>query len=78
MPRSRKISVEVQWIVVWLSSLLQKEDIAIYTGLSEWSIVDILQKFHTQGTIQIHDKERKESKWQLCDLDAEVCHIFLR
>jgi hypothetical protein len=72
MLRGRKISSDVQWIIIRLSSLLRKEDIAMYTGISVRSIVEILRHFNTHGTVEDSEQERKERKWLLRDLDVEV------
>jgi hypothetical protein len=76
MPRGYKISADVQWIIVRLSSLLRKEDISIYTGISLRSVINILQYFNMHGTIEDRVPEKKKGRKQLRDLDVEACYFF--
>jgi transcription initiation factor IIE alpha subunit len=76
MTRGSKIPAEVQWIVIRLSSLLKKEDISVYTGISVRSVERILLYFHAHGTIQSRESEQGRKK-HLRDLDVEVSLIIL-
>jgi len=50
---------------------MKPEDIAIYTGISQQSVVHILRYFASHGTVE-HKKERKKKGVQLRDMDLEV------
>jgi transposase len=76
MPRG--ILPEVQWIVIRLSSLLVKDHISIYTGLSVRSIERILEHFNAHRTIIItRSQEKKQWKKHLRNVDVEVSSIPL-
>ena len=72
MARGTKIPAEVQWIVIRLSSLLKKDDIAIYTGISVRSVERILMHFHAHGTIQVRESLQQVKRRHLRELDVEV------
>jgi hypothetical protein len=72
MAHGCNIPVAVHWIVIWLSSLLRKEDISIYTGVSLWSVEWILHYFKMHQTIQVKEPEEKWRKRLLRDLNVEV------
>ena len=71
MARGSKISPDVHYIVVRLSSIMKPEDIAIYTGISRQSVLHILWYFTHHGTIE-PEKERKKKGVHLRDMDLEV------
>jgi hypothetical protein len=72
MPR-RRISADVQWIVVRLSSRFEKEEISVYTGISVRSIERILKFFKKHHTVQLTEQEkRRYQRTHLRDLDVEV------
>jgi transcription initiation factor IIE alpha subunit len=72
MPWGTKILPEVQWIVVRLSSVFDKDEISIYTGLSVRSIERVLQYFNTHQTIKNPTEEKREKRCALRDIDVEV------
>ena len=72
MPHGQKISPDVQWIVIRLSRLLRKEQIAIYTGVSIRSIERILEHFQKHGTVAGLSGARHNRRKQLRDIDIEV------
>jgi hypothetical protein len=83
MPR-QKISTDVQWIIIRLQSLLRKEDISAYTGVSLRSIERILKYFNTHRTVKVPELEkRRYQSTHLRDLDVEVSgvvehkHLFI-
>jgi hypothetical protein len=47
MARGQKIHLQVQQVVVWLLSHFKKEDIAVYTGVSERAVERIL-RYHNE------------------------------
>ena len=72
MAHGQKVPVAVQWIVVRLSRLLRKEQIATYTGVSIRSIERILERFQKHGSIAESASERRGGRKQLRDIDVEV------
>ena len=69
-----KTPPDVQYIVIWLSSIMKPEDIAIYTGISWQSVLHrlhILWYFSLHGTIK-HKKEHKKKGTHLYNIDLEV------
>jgi hypothetical protein len=75
MTRGTNIPVEVHWIIIQLSSLLKKEDISIYTGISVHSIERILLYYHAHGTIKVQDSKQQRRR-HLWDLDVEASLIL--
>jgi CRP-like cAMP-binding protein len=71
MPCGDKISPDVHYIVIRLSSIMKPGDIAIYTGISQNSVLRILRYFALHGTIE-DKKERKKTGVHLRDMDLEV------
>jgi transposase len=75
MAKSRKISPEVQQIIVRLSAILSKDDIAINTGISTSTIKRILQYFEKNNSIPA-DAEKEQQRLGrprlLRDEDVEV------
>jgi hypothetical protein len=73
MPRGTKISTEVQWIIIRLSSLFKKDDISIFTGVSVRSVERILLYYKAHGTVHdLAESEQRGKKKHLRDLDIEV------
>jgi len=73
MPRGTKISTEVQWIIIQMSSSFKKDDISIFTGVSVQSVERILLYYKVHGTV--HDlagSEQRGKRRHMCDLDIEV------
>jgi hypothetical protein len=75
MAKGCKIPVEVQQIIVRMSPLFKKEDIAIYSGVSVRSIERILRYFKTHGTVEGSGQGQPEPcgpRKHLRDIDVEV------
>ena len=72
MAKGRKIPVEVQQIIVRMSSLFKNEDISIYIGLPVRSIERILQYFKTHGTVEGSGQVPQGPRKHLRDIDVEV------
>ena len=70
MTRSSKIHPDVHYIVIRLSSIMNPENIAIYTGISQQSVLHILRYFALHGTIE-NKKEMKKAV-HLRDMDLGV------
>src|ERR1700731_1327591 len=75
MPHGHKISADVQWIVVRLSSLLEPLDFSTYKGVSLRSVERILQYFNTHGTVQVSEQDCRKA--ELRGLDVEVSSPLL-
>jgi hypothetical protein len=65
MVKGSKISAEMHWVVVQLSSIHKPEDIAKYTGISVSSIERILRFFKVHGTIDHKDEQCKRRRQYL-------------
>jgi hypothetical protein len=74
MPRGKKLHPQVQEIIVRLSGIFNKQDVATYTGIPLRSIERILQHFNTFGFTENGETERRKHgpKRQLRDVDVEV------
>lgn len=77
MVKGKKISSDIQRIIVRLSALLSEEDISIYTGVSRRAVKQILQHFEETGTIPDEEKERRRRSRVLCDEDVNVSMLHL-
>ena len=76
MAKGRKISPEVQQIIVRLSAILSKDDIAINTGISTSAIKRILRYFEENDSIPADagkERQRLGRPRLLRDEDVEVC-----
>ena len=72
MAKGKPVPHEVQWIIVWLSGMLSKENISYGTGVSIQTVERILCEFREHGTVQ-EAKEHKGQRQLLgCD-EAVVC-----
>lgn len=76
MARGSKIHPDVRYIVIRLSSIMKPEDIAVYTGISQQSVLRILRYFGIHGTIE-QKKERKKKGVHLRDMDLEVSGLTI-
>ena len=70
MARDSKIHPDVHYTVIRLFSIMKSEDIAIYTGISQQSVLRILRYFALHGTME-HKKECKKKGVRLRDMDLE-------
>jgi len=76
MVRGSRIPLEVHYIVIRLSSVMDSDKISFYTGISKRSVKRILDYFASHGTVE-HATERKSRNKQLRDMDVEVsCLAF--
>jgi len=56
MPQGKSLAADVQWIVIRLASVMTKDNIAFYTGVSARTIERILERYNHTGTIKFTDK----------------------
>ena len=73
----KRISEEVQWIVVRLSTTMSREDIAMYTGVSHRKIDNILSTFNKSGSVKTNTRQKVHAYRSLCDEDVQVHTIDL-
>ena len=64
MAKGQRTSPEVQQIIVWLSAILSKDDIAINTGISTSAIKQILQYFEENDSIPADAEKRATKAWK--------------
>jgi DNA-binding transcriptional regulator LsrR (DeoR family) len=72
----KPIFEEVQWIILRLSTAMSREDIAMYTDVSERKINDVLSTFNKEGTVKVYTRP-KRSTYSLCDDDIQVSSCYL-
>jgi DNA-binding transcriptional regulator LsrR (DeoR family) len=68
----KPISEEVQWIIIRLSASMSQEDIAMYTGVSQRKIKDVLSTFNKDGTVKVYTRQKPHTYSSLCDDDVQV------
>lgn len=76
MTRGKKITDDVQWIVIRMATTMPKEDVSQFTGVSIRTVERILSLYAKTGGINAKDL-RSESgtvgrKLQLSDIDLRV------
>jgi len=77
MVSGRALPPEVHKIVIRLSTLLTREQIAIYTGISISTVHNILNYFNKFKAIKTkgdEEKKRKKRVGELRDVDVQVCY----
>ena len=72
MPQGQKVIQEVAWIIIRLSSILSKDEIATYTGYSLATVKHILLYFEQHGTVRESKRGQEQRKGKLRDVDLEV------
>jgi len=73
----KPISAEIQWTIIRLSTAMSREDIAMYTGVSQRKIDSVLSTFNHHGTIKVFNNERPHVYRSLCDEDVQVRFTYL-
>ena len=76
MVHGSSISLDVHYIVIRLSSVMDPDKISLYTGISKQSVKQILDYFALHGTVE-PAKERKSKNKQLRDMDVGVSYLTL-
>ena len=71
MTQGLKIPQEVHYIIIWLSSIMKPDDIAVYTGILPHAIKRILSYFAMHGSVE-GEKDRKKRDGTLRDTDLRV------
>jgi len=73
MPRGKKISPDIQWMIFRPYNLLNTEQLAIRLGLSTRSIEHFKSLFRAYGTIQNEDPAQENTdRRSLRGVDVEV------
>ncbi len=73
----KPIPEQVQWIIICLSTAMSWEDIAMYTGVSERKINDVLSTFNKEGTVKVHTRQKRSTYSSLCDANIQVSSCYL-
>jgi transposase len=73
----KPILEEIQWIIVRLSTTMSREDIAMYTGVSERKVDDVLSTFNRDGTVKVYTRQTSHTYRSLCDEDVQVSSFCL-
>jgi hypothetical protein len=68
----KPISEEIQWIIVRLSAAMLWEDIAMYTGVSQRKVDDVISSFNKVGTVKVYSRQKRHTYSSLCDDDVQV------
>ena len=72
MAKSKTTPEVVHWIVIWLSTAMNEEDIAKYTDVSVATVRRILAHFKKTGDIEGPKEPRPTMYKSLSDYDIEV------
>ena len=77
MVSGKPISEEVQWIIIHLSSIMSREDIAVYTDVSLRKVNDVLSTFNKEGTVKVYSSQKQNTNSSLSEEDIYVGSCFL-
>jgi transposase len=72
----KPIPEEIQWIIIRLSSAMSREDIAMYTGVSQRKVNDVLSTFNKDGTVKVYTRQKRHTYSSLCDEDVQVSFCY--
>jgi hypothetical protein len=72
MEMGKPISEEIQWIIVHLSSAMSREDIAMYTGVSQRKVNDVISTFNKDGTVKVYTRQKPHTYASLREDDVQV------
>ncbi|KAI0284575.1 hypothetical protein BGY98DRAFT_523620 [Russula aff. rugulosa BPL654] len=61
------ISEEIQWIIVRLSTAMSPEDVAMYTGVGQRKVNDVMSTFNKYGTVKVYTHQEP---------DDDIQHVF--
>jgi hypothetical protein len=73
----KSISEEIQWIIIRLSTAMSREDIAMYTGVSQRKIDTVLSIFNKYGSVKTTIRQGPYTYSSFCDDDIRVCLIYI-
>jgi transposase len=77
MVSGKPISEEVQWIIIRLSAILSREDIATYTNVSLRKVNDVLSTFNKEGTVKVYTRQKPDTYSSLSEEDIRVGSCYL-
>ena len=72
----KAISEEIQWIIIHLSVTMSREDIAMYTGVSQRKVDDVISTFNKEGTAKVYTHQKPHTYASLCDEDIQVSSFY--
>jgi len=72
----KPIPEQIQWIIIRLSAVMSREDIAMYTGVSERKVNDVMSTFNRDGTVKVYTRQRPHTYSSLCDDDVQVSSCY--
>ena len=72
----KPIPEEIQWIIVRLSAAMSREDIAMYTGVSQRKVNDVMSTFNKDGTVKVYTRQKPHTYSSLCDDDVQVSSCY--
>ena len=56
---------------------MSREDIAMYTGVSQRNVNDVLSTFNKDGTVKVYTRQKRHIYSSLCDEDVQVSFVTL-
>lgn len=72
----KAISEEIQWIIIRLSVTMSREDIAMYTGVSERKVNNVISTFNKEGDVKVRTRQKPHTYSSLCDEDVQVSSCY--
>ena len=72
MCKGKAISEDVQWIIIWLSTNMRPDEIAMYTSVSVRSIERILAHFRHTHTVPVPKQSRGHAPKKLGEVELKV------
>jgi hypothetical protein len=63
------ISEEIQWIIVRLSTAMSPEDVAMYTGVGQRKVNDVMSTFNKYGTVKVYTHQEPDD-----DIQVSSCY----
>jgi hypothetical protein len=72
----KPISEEIQWIIIRLSVAMPWEDIAMYTGVSQRKVNDVISTFNKDGSVKVYTRQKPHTYSSLCDEDVQVSTCY--
>jgi hypothetical protein len=72
MGKGKPIPEEIQWIIIRLSTAMSWEDIAMYTGVSQRKVNDVMSTFNKEGTVKVYARQKPHTYSSLCEDDVQV------
>jgi DNA-binding transcriptional regulator LsrR (DeoR family) len=68
----KPLSEEIQWVIIRLSSAMSREDVAMYTGVSQRKVNAVMSTFNKDGTVKVYTRQKPHTYSSLCEDDIQV------